>query len=337
MVGPEAVSVGTPATLQGKVTDYEDDPVFCRWIHVDGPKVTLEFSSTLSPRFTPVAPGRYVFRLDASDLLIDNYSSAEIAVTVIGPEEGRRPTATTGQATNVTATSATLNAIVNPNGLKTSVYFEWGTTPLYGNATLPQPVGSGMEDVNVSAELTGLSPSTTYYFRVVATNSAGTTHGLVSSFRTLPLPSPPVQGRRLAFFSYRDGNAEIYTMNVDGSGQTNITYNPSDDWDPSWSPDGTKIVFQTWRDGNAEIYIMNADGRNQRNITKHPAEDSHPDWSPDGRKIAFCSNCHDPGGPCDIYVMDVDGSNVVNLTHNLPMIGILLGRQMARKSRFVLI
>jgi len=120
----------------------------------------------------------------------------------------------------------------------------------------------------------------------------------------------------IAFFSYRDGNADIYVMNSDGSGQINITHNPGDDWDPSWSPDGKKIVFQSWRDGNAEIYVMNADGSNQLKLTNDPAEDSHPDWSPDGTKIVFSSNRHNPGGPCDIYVMNADGSNPIDLTNS---------------------
>ncbi|NIO48438.1 MAG: hypothetical protein GTN73_03215 [Candidatus Aminicenantes bacterium] len=41
---------------------------------------------------------------------------------------------------------------------------------------------------------------------------------------------------KIAFVSYRDGNAEIYVMNADGSEQTNLTNNPDDDWGPSWSP-----------------------------------------------------------------------------------------------------
>jgi TolB protein len=130
------------------------------------------------------------------------------------------------------------------------------------------------------------------------------------------IPKEPVKHGRVAFFSMRDGNAEIYVMAADGSNPVNITRHPADDWDPSWSPDGTKIVFQSWRDGNAEIYVMNADGTNVRNLTNNPAEDSHPDWSPDGKKIVFCSNRDNPGGPVDIYVMDVDGSNPVNLTRS---------------------
>ena len=58
---------------------------------------------------------------------------------------------------------------------------------------------------------------------------------------------------KIAFQSDRDGNFEIYVMNADGSGQTRLTNNNAEDWEPNWSPDGTKIVFVSNCDGNFEI------------------------------------------------------------------------------------
>jgi Tol biopolymer transport system component len=120
-------------------------------------------------------------------------------------------------------------------------------------------------------------------------------------------------GSRIAFVSYRDGNGEIYVMNADGSGQTNLTNNPWDDQDPTWSPDGSKIAFDSRLDDKMDIYLMNADGTGQTNLTNSPGLDLDPHWSPDGSKIAFVS---DRDGNNEIYVMNADGTGQTNLTNN---------------------
>jgi Tol biopolymer transport system component len=114
---------------------------------------------------------------------------------------------------------------------------------------------------------------------------------------------------KIAFVSYRDGNAEIYVINPDGAGQENLTDNPAADTDPSWSPDGRRIAFTSDRDGNAEIYVMNADGTDPQRLTSNSVEDGEPCWSPDGRRIAFYS--HRRGAQSvDICIMNVDGSGL---------------------------
>ena len=88
-------------------------------------------------------------------------------------------------------------------------------------------------------------------------------------------------GRRIAFYSRRDGNREIYAMNADGSGLARLTNNSAwDDRYPSWSPDGRRIAFQSDRDGNDEIYAMNADGSGVARLTNNSADDWHPSWGP---------------------------------------------------------
>jgi Tol biopolymer transport system component len=87
----------------------------------------------------------------------------------------------------------------------------------------------------------------------------------------------PGANGKIIFTSDRDGNDEIYVMNTDGSGQTNLTNNPATDSRPAWSPDGLKIVFTSSRDDNSEIYVMNADGSGQTRLTTNPATDISPD------------------------------------------------------------
>lgn len=128
------------------------------------------------------------------------------------------------------------------------------------------------------------------------------------------LATSPLLGK-IVFYSKRDGNTEIYTMNSDGTNQRRLTFNEASDGLGSWSPNGRQIVFDSERDGNWEVYVMNADGTNQHRLTHHPRVDADPDWSPDGSQIAFLSAQN--GGPdhkFNIFVMDTDGGNVRQVT-----------------------
>jgi YD repeat-containing protein len=87
------------------------------------------------------------------------------------------PAVATNRPTGVIGLLATLNGTVNPNGLDTTYYFQWGRTVAYGNTTPTQSAGSGSNDTAVSADITGLSLNATYHYRLVATNSKGTTYG----------------------------------------------------------------------------------------------------------------------------------------------------------------
>jgi len=107
------------------------------------------------------------------------------------------PGATTGAATSVTLGSATLNGTVNPNELETTAVFAWGTDAnlnMVLGTTPSQPLGAGTTSVAVAASLTGLAQGVTYYFRVTATNAAGTSNGTIVRFDTAPLPPTATTG-----------------------------------------------------------------------------------------------------------------------------------------------
>jgi len=96
------------------------------------------------------------------------------------------PKAVSGEASAVSSNGATLAGVVNPRGVATTYRFEYGETTAYGSkAPVPNAsAGSGTTDVAVSKEVGGLSPNTTYHFRVVATSAEGTTFGNDGTFTT---------------------------------------------------------------------------------------------------------------------------------------------------------
>jgi hypothetical protein len=127
---------------------------------------------------------------------------AVLAVALLGvvgisgnAEAAARPVATTIQANTISATSAKLWGAVSPQGLSTSAWFQYGKSNFLGSSTSARSVGSTNALLAVSQTVT-LEPDTTYYFRVVARNSRGTSYGALESFKTSvgaePTPTPTV-------------------------------------------------------------------------------------------------------------------------------------------------
>ena len=118
-------------------------------------------------------------------------------------------------------------------------------------------------------------------------------------------------GKRLAFVSARsDGSGneqaerhQIYSINLDGSGETHLNPNPYDCYSPVVSADGRTIAFVSARDGDIEIYLMDTDGSNERRLTNGIGASIQPAFSPDSKLLAFVSDRSDT---FQIYLMDLD-------------------------------
>lgn len=113
---------------------------------------------------------------------------------------------------------------------------------------------------------------------------------------------------KIAFSSNRDGNFEIYVMNLDGSGQTRLTNSAAADFSPAFSPDGTKIAYMSGSREGYDIYVMSEDGTGQTQLTREGG--AYPTFSPDGTKIAFQSWRDDKES---ISIISVDGTGEARL------------------------
>ena len=110
------------------------------------------------------------------------------------------PSATTLPATAATSTSAILQGTGDPNGVSSTYHFEWGTTAAYGHQTpgTDAALGSDSAQDHVAQTVTGLTPGTTYHYRLVVTNcggcASGTTAGSDLTFTTAAAPALTIGG-----------------------------------------------------------------------------------------------------------------------------------------------
>lgn len=133
--------------------------------------------------------------------------------------------------------------------------------------------------------------------------SVGLAPGLHAQGATLPAPSP--DGDRLAFVSTRDGNAEIYVLDVGDGDVTRVTRHEGSDEHPSWSPDGARLAFVSDRDGGRRVWVATIDDPGPVAVTPPGRGVMNPAWSPDGRWIAVAAGAFPD---LDLLLYPSDGS-----------------------------
>lgn len=145
------------------------------------------------------------------------------------------PVAITEPATNVADSQATLNATINPTGLATNAWFEWGETTTYGNIEPIHVLANNYNNSTITDTITNLKANTTYHYRVVAENAGGTTYGNDQSFvsgvidtdLTMTAISGPAQATVGTYFS--NLSTTTYNQGTVGTGAFHVTVFIADD------------------------------------------------------------------------------------------------------------
>jgi TolB protein len=102
-------------------------------------------------------------------------------------------------------------------------------------------------------------------------------------------PAVSPDGKTLVFCSSRDGEYDLYLMDIKGDNVKRLLKSPGLEARPCWSPDGKRIAFTSNRDGNFEIYVCDRDGANLTRITNSPERDDYAAWHPDGKRLVAVS------------------------------------------------
>ena len=137
-------------------------------------------------------------------------------------------------------------------------------------------------------------------------------------------PAVSPDGNKIAFVSDRDGNREIYILDLfwldgytqwEGKNLINITNSPEHDWSPIFSPTSEKIVYSTYfpLNDNYDIFTMNFDGSEKTNITNSNSYEKYPQFSPDGSFVIYQAW---QKGVKEIYFANLLDKNNINLTQN---------------------
>jgi hypothetical protein len=247
----------------------------------------LNASANVSGSFTynPAAgtvfssPGNFALSVSFAPADSTDYGLGSATVTLTVTTAAVSPGVTTVSATAITSNSTTLTAQVNPNGSDTHAWFLYGTSSTLSGAsqTASQDLGSGSAGVSLSADVSGLSANTTYYFQAVAQNSIGTTQGSIQSFVTSSGVAFTIAGSAVTLAKGSStGDTSTITVTPVGSFSGTVALSAAVTTAPagaqylptfSWTPSNAQIALSGSSPGNATLTIVTTPstvGANQR-------------------------------------------------------------------------
>ena len=270
---------GSASTDDKKIVSYQ-------WTKISGPD-TFKIVQPTAARTTvnQLVKGVFEFELKVTDAEgLFSKDTVQVTVNAAG-STNQPPVANAGKDTIILlpVNTVMLDGSASTDPDNNIVSYSW--TKISGP--------SSFNIVNVNAVQTQVSNLTegTYQFELKVTDAGGLIDRDTMMVTLMALNPPPAcTNCKIVFVSDRDGNAEIYSCNPDGSNIRRLTNNAATDDQPAWSPDGSHIAFVSDRTGHLEIYIMNADGSNVVRRTFLENYTQNPAWSPDGARIAYSSN-----------------------------------------------
>jgi len=156
-----------------------------------------------------------------------------------------------------------------------------------------------------------LADGSSRYALNIADSDGFNSRNMLESSQPVLSPAWSPDGRRLAYVSYENRQAQIMVQNLATGKRRRVANFPGLNGAPAWSPDGKKLAMTLSKDGNPEIYILNLDSNRLRRLTKSVGIDTEAAWAPDGQSLVFTSS---RSGKPNIYQIPAAGGHATRLT-----------------------